>query len=101
MSTDNDNTEDRLVECGDEHGTSRTIRSTMLRKQEVLAGAATADVAGGEYELRGKIGQGGMGVIYEARQAALDRIIALKKIALRRGRSLPAQRVPDGDCGHR
>src|SRR5258707_989968 len=46
------------------------------KSRQVVAGGAGA----GDYELLGAIGEGGMGQIHQARQVALDRVIAIKRL---------------------
>lgn len=45
------------------------------------SGASTAGHAFGEYQLHGEIGRDGMGAIYKARHARLNRWVALKVMA--------------------
>ena len=64
---------DVLIEW--EYGDEATLRE--LAGQASLRSGAKRTVIGG-FELLEKVGQGGMGAVYRARQVAADRIVALK-----------------------
>jgi len=54
--------------------------SQVAIKRRILGGGGLRPGPAADYELLTALGEGGMGVVYEARQAALDRTVALKMI---------------------
>ncbi len=67
--------------CSNESIAERTQRGRPLRHRVAGAerrGLAAGDVVAGKYEVLGRLGAGGMGVVWRARSFALDLDVALK-----------------------
>src|SRR5262245_22842004 len=58
-----------------EENTTLIIRQRALRQSSDAAPVTVAD-----YDLLGVLGEGGMGVVYNARQASIDREVAVKML---------------------
>src|SRR5262249_18769891 len=75
-------------------GGSAPAESTVPDKGKA-ATPASARRLFGDYELLKKLGQGGMGVVYLARQCSADRLVALKLIRLDRLEHLTSKQRQD------
>jgi WD40 repeat protein len=67
---------------GSESGKIREENSTLIIRERALRNPSqpTAPVALADYDLLGVLGEGGMGVVYNARQASIDREVAVKML---------------------
>ena len=54
--------------------------SNLVVKRHIVAGAGESEPNEADFELLDVLGEGGMGIIYQARQTSVDRTIALKMI---------------------
>lgn len=84
---------------------TRTLGTVVLRQRDVTQGVRSSGAAA-EYEIGRRLGEGGMGAVYQARQGAIDRTVALKVIKprLKNGDELKekfvAEAVITGDLEH-
>ena len=86
--------------------TGQRPRESLVIKSRTLSTAAEYDPSSDEYELLNKLGEGGMGVVYHARQTSINRDVAVKMLKAKMSRDeeqrqkFLAEAVVTGDLDH-
>ena len=81
------------IKAGGAEARSSAESRLLLRKRRVAdAGSGTAESEKQDFEVAGVLGEGGMGVVFSARQASLDRDVAVKMVRAERADDVKSRR---------